>query len=78
MGFLFSSDPDSKFDGLLVKSTPYSTDSFWEVVFIGADLYTEEKNPFKDGRVPYGLTKIEKESANDWNITAEKSYISCP
>ena len=56
MGFLFSSDPDSKFDGLLVKSTPYSTDSFWEVVFIGADLYTEEKNPFKDGRVPYGLT----------------------
>ena len=77
MGFLFSSDPvNRKFDGLLVKSTAYSTASNWQVIYTSSDLWTTSR-PFKDGKLS-GLEGIEKDSANDWNITAEKSSLSCP
>mmetsp|Transcript_25514 Transcript_25514/g.34094 ORF Transcript_25514/g.34094 Transcript_25514/m.34094 type:complete len:93 (+) Transcript_25514:262-540(+) len=76
MGFLFSPDPVRQtFDGLLITSTPYSTASNWEVVFTSSDLWAVER-PFTDAKVDFNA--IEKESANDWNITAEKSKLKCP
>ena len=77
MGFLFSQEISrQKFDGLLITSTPYSTAPTYEVVYTSADLWTTER-PFTDGKVDFD-SPLEKESAYDWNITSEKSKLTCP
>ena len=77
MGFLFSPDPVSqKFDGLMVKSSAYSTASSWNVVYTGLDLWSDSR-PFADGSIDK-LEGIGIDDANDWNITSEKSSLSCP
>ena len=74
MGYFFNSDPENNtWDGLMVTAD-FRTTSDYSVVFTGHDLSASEK-PFASGVYPADLTK---DSVNDWNITAEKSRLTCP
>ena len=71
MGFLFSPEPASGiYDGLWVQAT-YSA----APVFANRDNWTLAR-PFTDGSIslPAGYF----DDANDWNITGEKSSLTCP
>ena len=75
-GWLFSKDENGQvFDGMLVTSNAYSSSEDYKENYRVADLWME-KRPFTDGEVqPLDLPK---DSANDWNITAMKSSLTCP
>ena len=73
MGFLFNPDKKSEnFDGLYV-SLKYIEGA--DTLFIHRDVWTS-KRPFTNGDVYPG--NLEFEQADDWNITAPKSSVTCP
>ena len=45
-------------------------------MFTASDLWTDAR-PFADGKIDK-LEGINKDDANDWNITSDKSSLSCP
>ena len=76
MGFMFSPDPlSANFDGMLVTSNTYKTLNWSGPVFSAQDLWLTER-PWTDGQVD--MEELTKDSANDWNITADKSKLVCP